>query len=135
MMSYNHYSQTPAFKHEKSMTGRMHGGISRWHLAGIILCAALLFSDFLTTTIALSIARAQALAGSAGVTEGNPLMMGVVNDPATFLLSKLAILGLVVGAAYILRNNGFMAYMPYVIVGGMYLFAVLNNLNVLWPAI
>jgi hypothetical protein len=92
----------------------------------------LLLGDFLTTTIALSIAEAP---GYAGLSEGNPLMIGLVSDPFTFLLSKLAILGLVVAAAYILRNNGKMAYMPYAIVGSMYLFVVLNNLNLLLPAL
>jgi hypothetical protein len=62
-------------------------------------------------------------------------MMGLVNDPFTFMLSKLAVLGLVIVAAYILRNNGKMAYMPYAIVGSMYFFVVLNNVNLLVAAL
>jgi len=131
-MSYNHYPQKSVFQHKKAGQSSDLPTVSRWHLGGIAICTLLLLGDFLTTTIALAIAETP---GNGGLSEGNPLMMGIVSDPFTFLLSKLAILGLVIAAAYILRNNGKMAYMPYVIVGSMYMFVVLNNLNLLLPAL
>jgi hypothetical protein len=133
-MPYNHNSYKPVLRHKNAEHNTDLPSLSRWHLAGIVICTILLMGDFLTTTIALSMAEAQA-PGSASLSEGNPLMIGLVSDPFTFLMSKLAILGLVVAAAYILRNNGKMAYMPYAIVGSMYLFVVLNNLNLLLPAL
>jgi hypothetical protein len=131
-MPYNHNSHKHVIRHKNAEHNTDLPSLSRWHLAGIAICTVLLLGDYLTTTIALSIAEAP---GNAGLSEGNPLMMGLVSDSFTFLLSKLAILGLVVAAAYILRNNGKMAYMPYAIVGSMYLFVVLNNLNLLLPAL
>jgi hypothetical protein len=131
-MSYNHYPHKHVFRHKNAEQNTDLPSSARWHLAGIAICTLLLLGDFITTTVALSIAETP---GKAGLSEGNPLMMGIVSDPFTFLLSKLTILGLVVAAAFILRNNGKMAFMPYVIVGSMYLFVVLNNLSLLLPAL
>jgi|AGTN01.1.fsa_nt_gi hypothetical protein len=125
----------PDFRYKRVIPGMGRDAISTWHFAGIVICAALLFGDFFTTTAALSLASAQTSDGGITLSEGNPLMMGIVSDPLTFLMSKLALLGLVIIAAYILRNNGRIAYMPYVIVGGMYLFVVLNNMNLLMAAL
>ncbi len=123
------------FRYKRVISGMGRDAVSTWHLAGVAICAVLLFGDFFTTMAALSLASAQASDGGVTLSEGNPLMTGIVSDPFTFLLSKLALLGLVVIAAYILRNNGRIAYMPYVIVGSMYLFVVLNNTNLLMAAL
>ena len=101
------------------------------HLACIIICATLLLGDFLTTSIAVAAGSIQTAAGTVTFSEGNPLMALIVNSPLTFLASKIALLGLVVGAAYILRKNGILSFMPYVIIGGMYLLVVANNMSLL----
>ena len=104
-------------------------------MAGIVILWLLLLGDFVTTSYAMSVVEVNKPDGTLSLSEGNPLMTGLVNDPAQFLLSKFFVLALVIGAAYILRGNGKMAYMPYLIVGGMYLFAVLNNVSLLLPVL
>jgi hypothetical protein len=128
-MSYDHHFKKSSFGPGKINIGKGLSGLSRWHLIGIIICAALLFCDILTTAIALS--------GTTGMSfeEANPLIAGVVNDLPTVLLIKLGVLGTMTGGAYVLRNNGWMTYMPYVIVGGMYMLVVLHNVSLLLPAL
>lgn len=134
-MPYRHHSPEPIFSIKNPGHGKHIYSHSKFHFIGILACSLLLLGDFITTSMALSAGTLATASGTVALSEGNPLMAPIVSNPAIFLLSKLLILGMVIGAAYILRHNGFMAYMPYVIVGGMYLFVVANNLNLLMSAL
>ncbi len=101
----------------------------------MLICAVLLMGDFMTTSIALSMGTITTENGEISMSEGNPLMQAIVNNTVAFAALKIAILGIVIGSAYILKDNGFMAYCPYLIVGGMYAFVVANNLNILLYAL
>ena len=134
-MSYNRYYKKPGKRWIDGYVKSQPPILPKYHLLGFSACALLLLGDFFTTTLALSAGAAAVAGGTITLSEGNPLMAGLVTDPILFMVSKLLLLGLVVAAAYILRNNGRMAYMPYAIVGSMYLFVVLNNLNLLVAAL
>jgi hypothetical protein len=99
------------------------------HIILFILCALLLLGDFLTTSIALSMAEAN----GNGVTmvEGNPLMAQIANTPLAFLFVKFFILQVVIAAAYMLRKEGAIAYLPCVLVCGFYIWVNMNNINIL----
>ena len=133
-MSYNDYSikrALPVIIGKNNNRSYYH---SKLHWVGIIFCALLLLGDFVTTSLALSAGSIETAAGTVTVSEGNPLMVDIVSDPMLFIISKMFILGMVMGAAYILKENGFMLLMPYVIVGGMYFFVVCNNMSLLMSA-
>jgi hypothetical protein len=101
------------------------------HIILIILCALLLLGDFLTTSIALSLSDSGA--GNSGVTiaEGNPFMAEVVGTPILFLFVKALILQTVIAAAYLLRKEGALAYLPCVLVCSFYIWVNMNNINIL----
>lgn len=101
------------------------------HTILLTFCALLLFGDFLTTTMALSMAKENNENMGVSVTEGNPLMAGVVNTPVLFLFVKVIILLTVVAAAYMLRAEGAIAYVPCTLVCCFYMFVNLNNINAL----
>ena len=96
------------------------------HTILLTLRAILLFGDFLTTTMALSIAEANHDQTEVYVSEANPIMASVVDTPVLFLFVKILILITVVAAAYIIRNEGAIAYLPCIFV---YSFCILINLN------
>lgn len=108
-------------------------GKYRWHIVGIGACMALSLCDVLTTAIALSDRMIQANGGNPMFYEANPIMAGIVSSVPMALLAKLTVLGLIIMAAYLLRKNGFMSYMPYIIVGGMYALVVVHNIDLLLP--
>ena len=99
------------------------------HIILITLCALLLLGDFLTTSIALSLADT----GDDGVTvvEGNPFMIQIAGKPFLFLFVKALILQTVIAAAYLLRKEGAMAYLPCVLVCAFYIWVNMNNINIL----
>ena len=134
-LSYHRNHSSISYQREN--TGVFNGirNLSRWHLIGILICAVLLMGDFLTTSIALSMGTITTDNGEVSMSEGNPLMQAIVNNTIAFAALKIAILGMVIASAYILKDNGFMAYCPYVIVGSMYAFVVANNLNILLYAL
>jgi hypothetical protein len=134
-MSYNRYYKKTGNRWIDGYVKSQPAILPKYHLVGFSACAILLLGDFITTTLAISAGAAAVAGGTITLSEGNPLMAGLVTDPALFMLTKLMLLGLVVAAAYILRNNGKLAYMPYAIVGSMYLFVVLNNISVLLPVL
>jgi hypothetical protein len=134
-MPYIDYSIKRAIRKGNANSNNRLYNNSRLHLIGIVFCALLLLGDFVTTSIALSAGSIMTAAGTVTLSEGNPLMAGIVNDPMIFFMSKGLILGLVVAAAFILKDNGFLSYMPYVIVGGMYFVVVVNNMSLLMSII
>jgi hypothetical protein len=95
----------------------------------LTLCALLMLGDFLTTSIALSLADTN----NSGmiVIEGNPFMARIVNTPLAFLFVKFLILQVVVSAAYILRKEGAIAYLPCILVCAFYIWVNMNNINIL----
>ena len=101
------------------------------HTILLTFCAMLLFGDFLTTTLALSLANTNHDQSGAYVSEANPLMATIVNTPVVFLCVKIFILLTVVAAAYILRNEGAIAYLPCILVCGFYIIVNMNNIVIL----
>jgi hypothetical protein len=101
------------------------------HIILIILCALLLLGDFLTTSIALSLSDAGAGNSGIKVAEGNPFMAEVVGTPVLFLFVKALILQTVIVAAYLLRKEGALAYLPCVLVCSFYIWVNMNNINIL----
>jgi hypothetical protein len=101
------------------------------HIVLISLCALLLLGDFLTTTLALSLADSAIGNGKMIVAEGNPLMAPVVGTPMLFLFVKALILLVVIAAAYMLRKEGTMAYLPCFLVCSFYVWVNMNNINIL----
>jgi hypothetical protein len=99
------------------------------HIVLLTLCALLLLGDFLTTSIALSLAENNN--GGITIAEGNPLMAQVANTPLLFLFVKFLILQVVVAAAYVLRKEGAVAYLPCILVCGFYIWVNMNNINIL----
>jgi Domain of unknown function (DUF5658) len=99
------------------------------HIILLTLCALLLLGDFLTTSIALSLA--ETTNGNVMIAEGNPLMSQVANTPLIFLFVKFLILQVVVGAAYMLRKEGAIAYLPCILVCAFYIWVNMNNINIL----
>lgn len=130
-LTFNHIRPVKTIRSGNAPVVNRIAGLSRWHLIGIAICAILLMGDFVTTSVALSIGSVTTGDGEFQLSEGNPLMQVIVTNPLAFAALKVAILGMVVGAAYVLKDNGFMAYCPYLIVGSMYAFVVANNLNIL----
>ena len=98
------------------------------HIMLIALCALLLLGDFMTTSVALSLNFGES---GATIAEGNPFMSQIVGTPVMFLLVKMLILAVIIASAYLLRNEGSMAYLPCALVCGFYLWVNLNNINVL----
>ena len=103
------------------------------HIILITLCALLLLGDFLTTSIAFTLADAQN--SEMTVSEGNPAMAGVVHTPLAFLFVKFLILQVVIGSAYVLRKEGAVAYLPCILVCGFYIWVNMNNINILSNAL
>lgn len=101
------------------------------HIVLLTLCALLLLGDFLTTSIALSLANASNGDATVSVAEGNPFMAQIANTPIVFLFVKFLILQVVIGAAYTLRKEGAVAYLPCVLVCGFYIWVNMNNINIL----
>ncbi len=101
------------------------------HTILLTFCAMLLFGDFLTTTMALSLVEADYEASGVSVSEGNPFMATVVGTPVLFLLVKILILLTVVTSSYLLRKEGVLAYLPCILVCLFYIGVNLNNINVL----
>jgi hypothetical protein len=99
------------------------------HIILITLCALLLLGDFLTTSIALSMASENG--SHITVSEGNPLLAQIANTPMAFLFVKFFILQVVIAAAYMLRKEGAVAYLPCVLVCGFYIWVNMNNINIL----
>jgi hypothetical protein len=103
------------------------------HIVLITLCALLLLGDFLTTSMALSLAETNN--GDVIVSEGNPLMTRITGTPLLFLFVKMLILQVVVASAYVLRKEGAMAYLPCVLVCSFYIWVNMNNINILAAAL
>lgn len=101
------------------------------HTILLTVCAMLLFGDFLTTTVALTLVKNNYENTGLTISEGNPLMSTVVNTPVLFIASKIIILLTVVGAAYLLRKEGVIAYLPCILVCCFYILVNINNINVL----
>jgi len=101
------------------------------HIILITLCTLLLLGDVLTTSIALSLSNASAGNSTVHVAEGNPIMTMIVGTPIMFLFVKALILQTVIVAAYILRKEGALAYLPCVLVCGFYIWVNMNNINIL----
>jgi len=101
------------------------------HTVLLTFCAMLLFGDFLTTTMAMSLVKADYEASGVSVSEGNPFMSTVVNTPVIFLFVKILILLTVVTSSYLLRKEGVMAYLPCILVCLFYIGVNLNNINIL----
>lgn len=101
------------------------------HTILLTVCALLLFGDFLTTTMALTLVKNNDENTGIMVSEGNPLMSAVVNTPILFIASKIIILLTVVGSAYLLRKEGAIAYLPCILVCCFYILVNMNNINVL----
>lgn len=99
------------------------------HIVLITLCALLLSGDYLTTSIALSMAEAEN--NDVIVAEGNPLIAQIAKAPMAFLFVKFLILQVVIVAAYMLRKEGAIAYLPCVLVCGFYIWVNMNNINIL----
>jgi hypothetical protein len=72
---------------------------------------------------------------SASIAEGNPFMAQIAGTPILFLFVKMMILQVVVAAAYLLRNEGAMAYLPCVLVCSFYIWVNMNNINILRAAL
>jgi hypothetical protein len=101
------------------------------HFILITLCALLLLGDFLTTSIAFSLSDDSYGTRMLSVAEGNPLMTHIAGTPILFLFVKMFILEVVIGAAYLLRKEGAMAYLPCILVCGFYIWVNMNNINIL----
>jgi hypothetical protein len=101
------------------------------HTVLLTFCAMLLFGDFLTTTVALSLVKANSDDAGISVSEGNPFMATVVNTPVLFLFVKILILLTVVASTYLLRKEGAVAYLPCILVCLFYIGVNINNINVL----
>jgi hypothetical protein len=105
------------------------------HIVLITLCALLLSGDFLTTSIALSLAETGDGASTISVVEANPFMAAVANSPILFLFIKGLILQVVIATAYMLRKEGALAYLPCVLVCSFYIWVNMNNINILTTAL
>jgi hypothetical protein len=103
------------------------------HIILISLCALLLLGDFLTTSMALSLAETNN--EDMTVSEGNPLMAQVASTPIAFLFVKMMILQVVVASAYVLRKEGAVAYLPCILVCAFYIWVNMNNINILAAAL
>jgi hypothetical protein len=103
------------------------------HILLITLCALLLLGDFITTSMAFSLANTNSDAVT--VSEGNPLMAQIANTPLAFLFVKFFILQVVICAAYLLRKEGAVAYLPCILVCGFYIWVNMNNINILTSAL
>ena len=101
------------------------------HIILIIFCTLLLLGDFLTTSMALSLLNTSDKKMDVIVAEGNPVMAQIACTPILFLSVKAFILLVVIAAAYVLRKEGAMAYLPYVLVCSFYIWVNINNINVL----
>jgi|AGTN01.2.fsa_nt_gi hypothetical protein len=101
------------------------------HIMLIALCALLLIGDFMTTSVALALANSGESGTTMSIAEGNPFMSPIVGTPVLFLLVKALILAVIVASAYLLRNEGAMAYLPCILVCSFYLWVNFNNINVL----
>jgi hypothetical protein len=131
-MSYESFPTKPRALNKyinRNYNVREYMARNKIHIILFILCALLLLGDFLTTSIALSMAEAN----GNGVTmvEGNPLMAQIANTPMAFLFVKFFILQVVIAAAYMLRKEGAIAYLPCVLVCGFYIWVNMNNINIL----
>jgi hypothetical protein len=130
-MSYESYPTKPRVINKYNINYyniRAYMARNKIHFILFTLCALLLLGDFLTTSIALSMAEAN----GNGVTmaEGKPIMAQIVNTPLAFLFVKFFILQVVIAAAYILRKEGAVAYLPCVLVCGFYIWVNMNNINI-----
>jgi len=101
------------------------------HTILLTFCAMLLFGDFLTTTVALSLVKENDDNQGVTVSEGNPFMATIVHTPVLFLFVKILILLTVVASSYLLRKEGAVAYLPCILVCLFYIGVNLNNINVL----
>ncbi len=99
------------------------------HIVLISLCALLLLGDFLTTTMALSLAESNN--EDVTVSEVNPFTSQIASTPIAFLFVKMLILQVVIASAYILRKEGAVAYLPCILVCSFYIWVNMNNINIL----
>jgi hypothetical protein len=85
----------------------------------------------MTTSIAFSLSDASDGSGTISVAEGNPFMSQIAGTPILFLFVKMLILEVVIAAAYLLRKEGAVAYLPCVLVCSFYIWVNMNNINIL----
>ncbi len=115
----------------QKLTVQRYAADHKIHIVLIAVCAVLLLGDFLSTSLALSAVESGKGNPGVSVSELNPIMAYIVNDPIVFLVSKMLILAEVVLASYVLKNYGAYSYLPSIIVCGFYLFVNINNINAL----
>jgi hypothetical protein len=85
--------------------------------------------------MALSWSKANNEDATVAVAEGNPFMAQIAGTPILFLFVKMMILQVVVAAAYLLRKEGALAYLPCVLVCSFYIWVNMNNINILRAAL
>jgi hypothetical protein len=135
-MSYESYPTNPQVFNKYSITNfniKNYLLRNKIHVILLTLCALLLLGDFITTSMALSLANENN--GDVTVAEGNPFMAQIANTPIVFLFVKFIILQVVVCSAYMLRKEGAIAYLPCVLVCGFYIWVNMNNINILTYAL
>jgi hypothetical protein len=135
-MSYESFPVKPRAGHKYKIAdyiNKEYMARNKIHIVLIVLCGLLLLGDFLTTSMALSLAETNNREMT--ISEGNPIMAQVTGTPLIFLFAKMLILQVVVASAYVLRKEGALAYLPCVLVCSFYIWVNMNNINILAAAL